>query len=60
MTKEMHVHNRVTRAHMVAQKWLKENNQAINDENEDIIAGHILIAELTNAMLGYDWEGKKI
>lgn len=56
----MHVENRVNRAHMLAQEWLTANGEKITEEGEDIIATHILIAELINAIQGLDYKGVKV
>lgn len=56
----MHVENRVNRAHMLAQKWLKHGGVEITENNEDTIALHILVAELINAVQGLSYSGEKL
>jgi len=56
----MHVENRVTRAHMLAQEWLEDVGSEITIESEREISTQILLAELINALQGLNYKGEEV
>jgi len=56
----MHVENRVTRAHMLAQEWLEGVGSEVTIESEREISTQILLAELINALQGLDYKGEEV